>query len=1361
MFQILPGSRSLRRIGCTLLIAVVVMAGFWINAKPQQSKAPTPPAGSEEAEEIGMRYRYEAQLRGVSHGIPALARSRAVAETAAMPAFAGTWNFIGPDSITNGQGLSSNSVTCSTPRITVSGRISAIAFGKDPSTIYIGTALGGVWKTTDGANTWRPLTDQQPSLAVGALAVVPGTPDTIYVGTGEGNNGCDNEYGQGILKSTDGGDHWTQLAAATFDRLTFTKITVEQANPKVIYAATSFGFSSASALECFSVTTGTSGIYRSTDAGNTWSLRSGSGGLPTGGAGNNFNGSAYDVYLEPEKDFSGPLTGSMTTESLPGLCPCAGSATLSATDPKNPANPSPLTISTTPDGKGGFNGTATLTVAQNPAPVAGCFFGSCPAAGSCDNLTGTYFCAGHTTTDLSKGIELDCNNGDPFSPTLFLIDGALQPDGVSFDGSWAMNTTCSFMISSAFSFKSTQTVYAGIGGAAGGVFKSTDSGLTWSKASGIAPGYRFAIDSSPDGNTLYAASTTLPDAKGISTFGAIYSSTDHGATFAAPGGTLPTVLNGASCQKEKQGFYDFAISVDPNNSQNVYMGLIGMYLTKDGGASFNYIGPGTHADQHAIKATKGGAVYIGNDGGLFVSVNGGTTWNALNSGLGITQFYDVALDPSGTTVTGGTQDNGNDSTNGASLTWNHTDDGDGGFAVINQSNPTIYFDEQFALSINRSKSSGALGSYSNINPPAAGDPIQFYAPFTADPTNFDRILLGTNRIWESCHKQLVTGKFVCDASSSLTSPTWTAISGDLTGGCTSGFCDLSDIAVAPTKPAVVYAVTSSDGTTGPFAWVSTNATSLPATFHIMPVPGVTGRPLTSVTVSPLDEKIVVITASGFTGAAKQRVFLSTDMGTSWSDRTGNLPDIPVLTALFDPANPATGLFVGTDIGVYHSDDLGVTWTNANLDQLPIVPVYRLKQAAGIVAAATHGRGVWTFRGAGPSPTPTATPTKTPTPTATPTKTPTPTPTATETPTPTGSATETPTETPKETPTETPAETPTETPEETPTPVPTPIAGPIITKIPSVILTGSTFQIQGFGFTKGSVVNFFVATASGPLKTGPFTPIGAPTATLLTVLVPPDNPLGSGFVAVVVINTDQGFVSSNAAYALLQGSPAAGIPSLTSINGVGLAATSSNPNFAVDNVETIVVQGKNVSLGGTGFDTVNGAAVDLFCACPGGKVGPFFLNPGNPGLKASSLVFFLPTTAAGGPPTGPGSFVISNGGVGRTFTKKSNAVSVPIGQKISVISVTQAGSTITVNGTGFSKLTVINLFNKQGLNVVNLGGLRPDGKSKIPLSLANSTKLTFIKPAGAVPGPAYIQALNPPFVTFTSSGNAAGGAFTLK
>lgn len=78
------------------------------------------------------------------------------------------------------------------------------------------------------------------------------------------------------------------------------------------------------------------------------------------------------------------------------------------------------------------------------------------------------------------------------------------------------------------------------------------------------------------------------------------------------------------------------------------------------------------------------------------------------------------------------------------------------------------------------------------------------------------------------------------------------------------------------------------------------------------------------------------------------------------------------------------------------------------------------------------------------------------------------------------------------------------------------------------------------------------------------------------------------------------------------------------------------------------------------------------------------------------------------------------------------------------------SMITVDGAGFSTLTVINFFNSQGAKSVNLGGLRPDGKPKIRLAFINENKFTFIKPAGAVAGRSYVQTLNPPFVPFTSS-----------
>jgi uncharacterized protein (TIGR03118 family) len=359
--------------------------------------------------------------------------------------------------------------------------------------------------------------------------------------------------------------------------------------------------------------------------------------------------------------------------------------------------------------------------------------------------------------------------------------------------------------------------------------------------------------------------------------------------------------------------------------------------------------------------------------------------------------------------------------------------------------------------------------------------------------------------------------------------------------------------------------------------------------------------------------------------------------------------------------------------------------------------------------------------------------------------------------------------PVTTPTPTPASTPSMTPTPAPTsasitpkPTATPKAtAPVITSVPSTIFIGQNFVINGSGFTGGSVVNFFVATANGPHNAGPLTPAPPFSPTQLTVAVPASVSPGDGFVSVQVVNTDEGFLASNPVSALLMGSPAAGFPDLTTINGVGLAPTSSDPSFATDNVQTVVPQGSTVKLGGSGFDTTYGVAIDLFCACTGGKVGPFFLNPGAPGLTATQLTLVVPAKGMpNSPATGPGAFVISNAGAAHTYSDKSNAVSVPIGSAIAVNSVSQSGKTITVHGTGFSTLTVINLFNTQGAGVVNLGGLNAKGAPKIALDVISEDQFTFAVPSGAVPGPAFVQAFNPPFVPYTSSGNGAGGAFML-
>lgn len=315
-------------------------------------------------------------------------------------------------------------------------------------------------------------------------------------------------------------------------------------------------------------------------------------------------------------------------------------------------------------------------------------------------------------------------------------------------------------------------------------------------------------------------------------------------------------------------------------------------------------------------------------------------------------------------------------------------------------------------------------------------------------------------------------------------------------------------------------------------------------------------------------------------------------------------------------------------------------------------------------------------------------------------------------------------------------------------------GPTISAIPGVVYVGDTFPIIGSGFTPGSVINFFVATSTGVVNYGPLIPTNI-LPDSLTVFLPITVSQGAGVAGVQIVNTDESHVSSNTSLALLQGDATLGFPSLTAINEVGLSPTSTETGVALANVETVVASGSMVTLSGTGFDTVNGVGVDLFCDCPGSKVGPFFLLSGNPGLSANSLTFPLPSGASG-PATGPGAFQVTN--LGNSF--KSAAVSVPIGAQISIDSVSQSGATVTVNGSGFSGLTVINLFNLQGGTVVNLGGLTTAGIPAIALTLISDTQMSFTLPAAIVAGPAYVQALNPPFIAFTSSGNVSGGAFDV-
>ncbi len=141
-----------------------------------------------------------------------------------------------------------------------SGRISDIAIHPaHKSTWYVAAASGGVWKTVNGGTTWTPIFDDQGSYSIGALAIDPKDPFTIWVGTGEHNSQRSVGYGDGVYKSTDGGRTWTNTGLKLSGNIG--RIAIDPKNPAVVYVAAQGPLWSGG---------GERGVYKTTDGGATW-----------------------------------------------------------------------------------------------------------------------------------------------------------------------------------------------------------------------------------------------------------------------------------------------------------------------------------------------------------------------------------------------------------------------------------------------------------------------------------------------------------------------------------------------------------------------------------------------------------------------------------------------------------------------------------------------------------------------------------------------------------------------------------------------------------------------------------------------------------------------------------------------------------------------------------------------------------------------------------------------------------------------------------------------------------------------------------------------------------------------------------
>jgi photosystem II stability/assembly factor-like uncharacterized protein len=456
-----------------------------------------------------------------------------------------------------------------------------------------------------------------------------------------------------------------------------------------------------------------------------------------------------------------------------------------------------------------------------------------------------------------------------------------------------------------------------------GIFKSVNGGATWSaRNAGFGTSVRrinLAIAPSAPA-VLYASAEVNTGA-----LAGIWRTANGADTWTQLAAT------GASCGS--QCWYDQVIAVAPDDQNTVYFGGVSLYKSTNGGGSFATIAGGIHVDQHfiAFHPTEPWTVFVGNDGGIFRSSDGGASWSSLNTNLVLTQFYEgISLHPTDPAVAlSGTQDNGTLLYGGAP-TWSHVLGGDGGYTAIDQQSPvTRYAETQWSAGSGFSgprRSDG--GSFVlKVNGISTGEGALFIPPLVMHPLSSGTLYFGTTRVYRTVDRAEL----------------WTPISPAF-GGV------VSAIAPAAADPRVIYVGTNAGAvwTTGDGGgqWIGRS------------IPTSGARFVQSIAVDPRDPLTAYVVVSGF---LTPHVFRTTDGGATLQDVSGNLPDVPVNAVVVDPTSRANA-FIGTDVGAFASSDSGGSWTPLT-DGIPNVAVFDLayNSSTGVMAAGTHGRGMFTMQ----------------------------------------------------------------------------------------------------------------------------------------------------------------------------------------------------------------------------------------------------------------------------------------------------------------------------------------------------------------------------------------------------------------
>ncbi|NPA45409.1 MAG: hypothetical protein GXO49_07740, partial [Chlorobi bacterium] len=859
----------------------------------------------------------------------------------------------------------------------VGGRTRAIIVDPDDTTNktwYAGAATGGIWKTTDGGNSWEDLTKDFTNLSVNALAMSESNTNVIYAGTGESFPGGTFLKGNGIWKTTDKGISWTQLAttATNEDFAYVNRIIIDPSNEDIVLAATEKGILKTtdggnSWNKVYSSNTGVEdlikdptdfnvlfagensyGIIRSTDAGETWT--NSSNGI---GAGKRFEVAISNVdhnYVFTSVEVADTVTNVYISEDN-------GINWKKFNDTQNFLG-----------GQGMYDNAITAHPYNfDEVFVAGVDIWKLKFNGSETESSPDVLQAYTENTNFLSFI----NYGGPF------LDG-----GMSYDEGTNLISTDWSSIEIRFGPGISQKAHRFT------VPPNSTSGVDASNYS-----YQDYIDVpfqvwDTDNNRQLMVSFRDQEADGefnlyertSDAYGELgreyifinaveYDSNTPNENITQNGGHLyknlymfwPTLTEGATWDPDNLPESKVIVKY---GTQTLISGektcIADAYWNYGGANSYNQnVGygttsiPGVHPDHHnltIIPTDDSNFILIeGNDGGLAYSGNNGVTINQIPNNYITTQFYGVAKHPTKNEYIGGMQDNGTwQSPSGedasSSSRYLFRIGGDGFEALWNTENPNLMLGSLYNNNIKYSTDGGSSWSSPSGITYNDGPFITRLSVSKEDPNLVFAVRAGgiyrSINFGKNWSKEDIEDNWVIDNTISSS----------------------HNIEVSLANGKYVWA---GGGMASEYGLQMQLSSDYGKTFTALPNYNKVSMDAycSAIATHPYDEKTAYVL---FSLKGKPKVLRTKNLGQTWEDISGfetnsvssnGFPDVVVNCLLVMP-HDANIIWVGTDIGLFESTDNGESWHIAN-NGLPNVSVYDMHISGHQVVVATHGRGIWT------------------------------------------------------------------------------------------------------------------------------------------------------------------------------------------------------------------------------------------------------------------------------------------------------------------------------------------------------------------------------------------------------------------